>query len=771
MVGRSISFRDHQQAATSIRRGWIASVVIFTAGFALVGLTGRMVYRQAPPIPTFRVHNGTEAFITKEDVLLGQEVWQSIGGQQVGSIWGHGALQAPDWSADWLHREALATIELMGGSHHRYIKEVRKNTYDPTTNEVTITKERARAVANITDLYIRLFTGDNGEGMATFRRLHALKDVTLHDEEKARQMAAFVFWSAWACVTQRPGKDMTYTSNWPQERLVGNAPSSQVIVWSMASVGLLVMGIGLLAWVKSGSASVDLEPPDADPLEALVVTPSMRSIRKWTWTVCFLGGLQIVMGVYIAHISVDGPLGIPKAITETLTYTVARTWHLQSGIFAVATSFLAAGLFLAPVIGGWKKDPPLQLFLCNVLWVCLLVIVVGSFVGEIAAVHQAFDSLLMSQWFGHQGYEYVDLGRFWQYFLFVGLIIWLLLMINGVWPALLAPRTDDESNGRWHLAVMLVCASTLIGFFYSAGFMYNARSNLAVMDYWRFWIVHMWVEGFFEVFITVVTTYIFVRLKVLEPEGAAGVALFTTGVFLFGGIPGMFHHLYFSGTPTAVIAVGACFSTLEVCPLALMGFEASEYAAVYKASKKPQHAWLKRYMPIVDCFIYVAFWNLVGAGFLGFVINPPISLYYMQGGYLTLAHSHGSLWGVYGVLALALSILVLRLSDVKATWNTRLLDLGLKLMNYGMVMQIFLSIFPIGLYQFWMAATYDYWYARSQHFHGSSVVQWLKLARSIGDSIFALGMLLIIYWVGALTFPCLLGRSRGSGASEALLRG
>lgn len=215
----------------------------------------------------------------------------------------------------------------------------------------------------------------------------------------------------------------------------------------------------------------------------------------------------------------------------------------------------------------------------------------------------------------------------------------------------------------------------------------------------------------------------------------------------FGGIPGMYHHNYFSGTPTMIVAVGACFSALEVVPLALMGFEAAEYIALEATAKKPGCDWLLKYKPIIDCFIYVAFWNLVGAGFLGFLINPPISLYYMQGGYLTLAHSHGALWGVYGVLAIGLALLVLRLHDMKAVWNTYILNLGLKTMNVGMVLQIFISIFPNGLIQFKMAVTHGYWYARSEHFHGNSTVQWLKLARAAGDSIFAVGMLMILYFM------------------------
>jgi len=244
--------------------------------------------------------------------------------------------------------------------------------------------------------------------------------------------------------------------------------------------------------------------------------------------------------------------------------------------------------------------------------------------------------------------------------------------------------------------------------------------------------------------------YLFVKLGLLESEKAASVSLFTTGVFLFGGIPGMYHHNYFAGTPTLIVAVGACFSALEVVPLSLMGFEAAEYTAIVRTAKKTEYNWLLKYKPIVDCFIYVAFWNLVGAGFLGFLINPPISLYYMQGGYLTLAHSHGALWGVYGMLGIGLSLLVLRLHDPSAVWKTPILDLGLKLMNVGMVLQIFLSIFPIGLYQFKLAVNYDYWYARSENFHGDAVVQWLKLARAAGDSIFAVGMLVVLYFMAEL---------------------
>jgi len=789
MVGRSLQLKsssvrsigsagspEQKSNYYSIRRGWLAVASVFVAGFSIMGYSGSAIYENAPPIPTFKVDGEKDPLWTSEEILEGQEIWQSIGGQQVGSVWGHGALQAPDWSADWLHREAELTKEAMGKDADKYISEVRRNTYDPEAGEFTITPARAKAVRQLTKYYVALFTGESSSpevpDINALRKLYQVKDVALYEVEKAEKMAGFIFWSAWACVTERPGLSHTYTSNWPQERLVGNTVPPEVIVWSMASVALLVAGIGGLTWVRSvhHDETGSVEPPAEDPLKNFVVTPSMASMVKWVYIVFFLSGFQICLGVYTVHLTIDGNKGIPNWLTQHITYTVARTWHTQTAVYAIATSFLAAGLFLAPVIGGRTQDPPLQKLLCNVLFLCLLVIVGGSMAGQVAAITQSFESLLMSQWFGHQGYEYVELGRFWQWFLLAGLFIWLGLMLNAIHPALFKARVaSDDARGRWHLVTIITCSAGLITFFWASGLMYNARSNLAVMDYWRFWIVHMWVEGIFEVFITVVVAQVFVMLGVLDPQAAAGVTLFTTGVFLFGGIPGMYHHNYFSGTPTMILAIGSCFSCLEVCPLALMGFEAAEYLALEKAARRPESRWLSKYKPVIDCFIYVAFWNMIGAGFLGFIINPPVSQYYMIGGYLTLAHSHGALWGVYGVLALALSLLVLRLSDLGARWDTYWLDLGLKLMNWGMVLQIFVSIFPIGIYQFWLSVTQDYWYARSHHFHGDPIVQSMKWARALGDSIFAFAMLMVLWFV-FLDFCRRVRGGRSGDPSASLLK-
>ncbi len=86
---------------------WIGFVVVMVVSFGILGYFGREIYREAPPIPEKVITADGTVLFTAQDIKDGQNIWQSMGGQEVGSIWGHGAYKAPDWTADWLHREAI----------------------------------------------------------------------------------------------------------------------------------------------------------------------------------------------------------------------------------------------------------------------------------------------------------------------------------------------------------------------------------------------------------------------------------------------------------------------------------------------------------------------------------------------------------------------------------------------------------------------------------------------------------------------------------------
>lgn len=604
--------------------------------------------------------------------------------------------------------------------------ELRHNTYDESSGTVRYSDARVRAIRAVSSHYAALFGAD--PSLDSLRTHYAMQPDMVASAEDQASLNEFFAWAAWSCVTERPGQHVTYTNNWPHEPLVGNHPSGENVVWSLVSIVLLLAAIGaLVAYRAFTSERVPQDPvaPVRDPLAQLRATPSMRAVTKYLLVVSALFLLQVFLGA----------LGIPMA--KYLPYVTSRTWHVQLGVFWIATAFLAAGLFLAPVIGG--REPRFQRLGVNLLFGALVIVVFGSLAGEWAATHRNL-GLDVSFWIGRQGYEYVDLGRVWQIALFVGLVLWLGLMVNGIWPAL---RRPSEMRP---LVLLFAGSAAAIGLFYGAGFFYGAKTHLSVMEYWRWWVVHLWVEGFMEVFATAALAFLMAKLGLVAPKHATNATIASTGIFLFGGIPGTFHHLYFSGTPTSIMAVGATFSALEVVPLALIGWEAFE---TYRRGQAA--GWMQEYRWPIRFFLGVAFWNLVGAGVFGFLINPPIALYYVQGLNTTPVHAHSALFGVYGLLALGLVLFVAKRLYPRP-WADGLLAVAFWGTNLGLGLMIALSLLPIGLIQAKASVDVGLWYARSAELLQSPAIVTLRWFRIVGDSIFIVGTVsFVLFMLGLFT--------------------
>ena len=736
---------------TSTRKLWIILFAVLFGSFAVLLLIGRDIAIKAPPMPERVVTEGGETVYTRADIQRGRQVWQSMGGMQLGSIWGHGGYVAPDWSADWLHRESLALMnqwagggyaaldaEAQSGLQDRLRREMRPNTYDADTGTITISDERAAAIAEVSDHYESLF--GTGADTAVLRENYAMKNDTVPDPALREDLSAFFWWTAWAATTQRPDRvDVTYTNNWPSEPLVGNRPPASTFVWSAFSVIFLLAGIALLGVHRAmsharGEEYCDLPPKD--PLREVVVTPSMKATAKYFWVLLALFLVQILFGAMSAHYQVEGQDVYGYALADVLPYSITRTWHTQLAVLWIAVAWLGTGLYIAPAISGY--EPPFQRLGVNVLWACLLIIVVGSFAGQWLAVMQTL-GLENNFWFGHQGWEYADMGRFWQWFLFIGLMIWLALVGRALWPAL---RTPSESRS---IIGLFFLSAVAIGLFFAAALMWNEHTSLSMVEYWRWWLVHLWVEGFFEVFATAVIAFLFVKLGLINVRPATTAVLFATIIFMFGGVLGTLHHLYFAGTSIAVLAIGASFSALEVVPLAYIGFEAYEHYRLCGATP-----WMKRYKWPVYFFIAVSFWNLVGAGLFGFLINPPLSLYYMQGLNLTPLHGRTALFGVYGMLGIGLVLFCLRGMLPELVWNEKLLKGSFWCFNIGLALMAALTLLPLGTLQLLAAIDQGYWYARSAEFMQQPIVDLLVWMRVPGDTIFAVGALLLAWFIASL---------------------
>jgi nitric oxide reductase subunit B len=731
------------------KRLWIILAVSMAIMFAILLLFGQRIYQQAPPIPeSVRVDGGQELF-TGDDIRRGQNVWQALGGMQQGSIWGHGSYLAPDWSADWLHREALQLMDLMAKDsariegiplesmevlfENRVRGELRTNTYNPSDRTITVTSMRSAAITGVAAHYRDLFLG-NTDAALRLREDYAFPLHSVLSDADYHALSAFFFWTSWAAVTNRPNDNISYTSNWPYDPLVGNTPTASLYLWSFLSVIFLLAGIGALVWYYVRQFDIwreDLEPEEgfaqSDHLGSAKITPSMRATAKYFWVVTALIVVQILLGILTAHYQVEGQglYGLP--FVDYLPYAVSRTWHTQLAVLWIATSWLATGLYVSPLLSG--HEPKFQRAGVNFLFLSLLIIVVGSFAGQWLAVHGYIDDGKTNFWFGHQGYEYVDLGRFWQIYLLVGLFLWVGLMLRSLWP-LFQQRTSNTS-----LVYLVILATITIGLLYGAGLMWGQNTHISIVEYWRWWVVHLWVEGIFEVFATAIIATLFVRMGLLRVSVATVSVLFATIIFLCGGVLGTFHHLYFSGTPISVMALGAVFSALEVVPLMVVGFEAYNHAKI-----ENQALWQEAYHWPFMFFSAVLVWNLIGAGLFGFLINPPIALYFMQGLNTTANHGHAALFGVYGFLGMGLMLYCLRgLTDTR-NWNQRLLKIAFWSLNIGLAMMTFLSLLPQGLWQTYQGITHYYAFVRSAEFMHSPLMEGLVWARVPGDVVFAVGI-------------------------------
>ncbi|WP_242393016.1 nitric-oxide reductase large subunit [Anaeromyxobacter oryzisoli] len=752
-------------------KGRAVLLFVIVACFSVLIFGGAQISAHKPPIPARALAPSGEVIFTAEDVALGQRQYLSRGGQQTGSIWGHGAYLAPDWSADVLHRVGLATaglkrglppaaaaaftqgelLALPAGERGRVqaevAEELRRNRYDASTGTLTLSPGQAAAYPALVAYYTQLFR-DGSDAMS-------IPPGFVRDPADAKAMTAFFFWTAWAAGTNRPGEVYSYTANFPHDPLVGNVPLPSALVWSIVSVVLLLLGIAVALFYYLRLRERDgHDAPRLAPLREPNPTPSQRAVLPYFAVAIVLFILQAGLGSLTGHYAVEGNRLFGIKVGGLLPYAATRGWHLQLAVFWIATCWLATGLFIGPLVTG-GYEPKGQKALVWTLLGALVVVVVGALAGTYLGVAGKLSG--PNGWLvGNQGYEYIELGRVWQVALILGMLLWLALVYRAIKPALVA---EKDKGGLTHL---LLYASVSIPLFYSVGLFYTPGTHLAVADYWRWWVVHLWVENFFEVFATVALAFILSKIGAVGEKSAQRATYFSILLYLGSGIIGTFHHLYFTGTPLFITALGATFSALEIVPLSLLGFEVHENLKLARSSPAAAPWRWPLYF-----FVAVAFWNAVGAGVLGFLINPPIVLFYAQGLNTTPIHSHGALFGVYGFLAIALMLFSMRNVVRTAAWSDRLLKVAFWGLNAGLAGMIVLSLLPAGIYQLAISVKEGLWYARSPAVTGSAFIHAVTWARVLPDVVFVVGALsLLAFVVRAIALDARLRRAGAPPASE-----
>jgi nitric oxide reductase subunit B len=725
-----------KQRRMVISSAWLqVAVLTFLAGFAVLGYLAYAIHVERPPVPQRVVTPDGTVVFTSADILTGQHVFQKYGLMQYGTLFGHGAYLGPDFTAQYLHQAALdmaAFYEERGASpaeaRAQVQRDCKENKYQAAAGTLEYTAAQAQAFTQAVACY--------GAQFANPPARRVLRPPVISEPNATRCLAAYFSWASWVASTLRPGTGHSYTNNWPPEPLAGNRLTAQAFLWSVLSLIALLGGVGVVLFVfgrygwlgwhrreEEEPGHVAFRPP-----EDVRLTPAQRATAWYFLVVAglFLG--QGLLGGANAHYHVEPGGFYGLNLAGWLPYNLSRMWHVQLALFFVSASFLAMGIFITPLIA--RREPRHQAKLALALFGALVVVVIGSLLGEAASIKDLISRRGPWFWLGAQGWEYLDLGRLWQILLVVGMVLWVVILVRGLWR-----RLPGEHPGN--LPYLFLYSALSIPLFYAAGLVFGKNVSFAEMDFWRFWVVHLWVEDFLELFTTIMVAYIFVLLGVVRPVTATRVVYLDIILYSLGGVIGTMHHLYFSGAPAQHMALGAFFSAMEVIPLVLLTYEAWRFMQLGSqrgpAGAGFPHRWAVMFL------IAVGFWNFLGAGVFGFLINLPIVSYYEIGTQFTANHAHAALMGVYGMLAIGFFMFVARYFIPPDRRSERAMGISFWSLNIGLALMVFVNLLPMGILQLVDSFRNGYWHARELDFFYQPAVRAIEWLRLPGDLLFIIG--------------------------------
>lgn len=730
---------------------WLPLLVIFVISAAGVSMIAVHTYTEAPPLPNY-VTSQNQTVISKEDILQGQAAFQKYALMEYGSMFGDGANRGPDYTAEALHQiaqsmsdfytaklEHAANADLVKqGITEQVKKEIKSNRHQSATNNVMLTDAQLYAAGDLLKYYEQKFNNPSFAG--------AFKPAGyISSTNDIKALTAFFFWGAWVCGVERPGEHYSYTHNWPYDPSAGNTPSSAIVLWSIIGSLALIFGLGIVLYYHGKMEKLDDNAytnkaqlfMTKGEIKKFIPDAIQRATYKYFYVAILLFAIQVLAGILTVHDFVGFVKFFGFDISEPLPVTVTRSWHVQLSLLWISACWIGASFFMMSLVS--PKQAKSQVKLINLIFWITVLLVAGSFAG----IFLGPKGIIGKNWYwlGHQGWEYVELGKLWQLILAFVFIIWAVVLYRGIKPVM-------KLKQPWALPNWLVYATFSIIILFVSGFIATPKTNFVIADFWRWMVVHMWAEAFFEVFTTVLIGYFMVLMGLVSRQAVIRVMYIATLLFLGSGLLGISHNFYWNGKPVFTMALGSVFSTLQVIPLVLLTLEAWRFSKLPRLLENGNRESSKQFgfSEVFFFLVAVNFWNFFGAGVLGFIINLPIANYYEHGTYLTVNHGHAALMGVYGNLALAAILFCCQLLFKSEWWNARLIKTAFWSINVGLLLMIVLDLFPAGLYQFKTVTENGLWYARSNAFVDSNGFQTLTWLRIIGGSLFTVGGVIPLVW-------------------------
>jgi len=732
---------------------WLPFFLVLGISLAGVAFIGYETYEKAPPIPDFVDEQG-QVVHSHDQILEGQRVFHHYALMEYGSMFGDGALRGPDFTAQALHEMSVLMAEyyrrqtaaaapeqlalMREGVQERVKSEIKLNRYDEGTNQTVLSAGQVFATQGLEEFYRNVFT--NPDFPEAFKPAGYLTNP-----DEIRALSAFFFWGAWVCSVERPGTGYSYTHNWPYDPQAGNLATPSTMLWSIFGMLGLIIGLGFVLYYygqfdqlsENYYAKGSGEMVTAAKLLQFKPTPSQRATFKFFVAGILLFLIQVLAGVLTVHDFVGFTTIFGVDLQALIPVTVSRSWHVLLSLLWISACWVGISIFVLPMLS--KHEIPRQVARINLLFYIFLIIGLGSFIGIYMGPKNMLGTL--SRWLGHQGWEFVELGRFYQYLLLGVFILWAHIMYRGVKPVL--RRGQPWALPNWMLYSVVSIMVLLL-----SGFVATPKTNFVIADFWRWCVIHMWAEAFFEVFTTIVVGYLMVLMGLVNRESVNKVVFLATLLFLGSGLLGISHNFYWNAKPVGTLAIGSVFSTLQVVPLVLLTLEAWRFQRMPSTLNRKSNGTSSLFaMPAIFLFLVgVNFWNFFGAGVFGLIINLPIANYYEHGTYLTVNHGHAALMGVYGNLSIGALLFCCRYLGKPEVWNERLVRTAFWSLNAGLLLMVVMDLFPAGIHQLFASMDKGLWFARSQEFLQAPAFQTMTWLRIVGGSIFLLGGVMPLTW-------------------------
>ncbi|MCD8339597.1 MAG: cbb3-type cytochrome c oxidase subunit I [Burkholderiales bacterium] len=725
-----------------ISKGWIWVLTLTLIGvFAVLIYVTFLSYVVKPPIPEKVISANGDLLFTGDDIRHGQQVFLFHGLHDNGSVFGHGAYLGPDFPSLTLHRMGQYAANELAGTH--YAKNYDELTEEQQKNVDSMVPKKIKVNLYVPETQTLVFEPFREftwrQEPAHWREYFKApaKNGGLHanyitDPKELQDLSSYFVWAAWASAAPRPGDTYSYTNNFPFDPYIGNYPTNINVTYSVASLLFLLGGTALALFIIGLHPGWEWQSPESyitPMVPSYMVSPANRALVKLVVLASFILFLQTMAGGGVAHLRADPSSFYGWNISEIFPSNMLRSVHLQSMTLWIAIGFITGGLFLSRVLGG--KDIKGAKASVDLIFCVLFLIVAGDLFCVWFGLLQFWTGDL-SFWIGSQGWEYLEEGRGWQILIIVGLFVWVIAVTRNVIPALKRPGTRA-------LAVLFIISCFLIPFFLIPCVFYTGQTNYTVVDVWRFWVIHLWVEGTFEFFTTTMVAITFIEFGMVSRQIGLRLIFLDAILTFMGGVIGTGHHWYFTGLDSFNMAIASIFSAMEIVPLIVLCAEAGSYWKTI--SSGPAGVMIRKFKWSLYYMFAVGFWNFVGAALFGFLINMPIVSYFEIGTYLTPNHGHAAMFGVFGNLSIALMVLVLRQACSDRQWAKHQLWIKMSFwgFNVGLALMCLMSLIPGGFYQLWDVVQNGYWHGRSIEFTtstGMSAIGWLRMPADLIFIIF-----------------------------------